>query len=114
MTSYRRGDLAAFEDAVAERIVQPPRSDARVEAVAELLAGLEEGDVLLADTHAVAGAWVAPLARLAPLHREGAEAPELDPVTARQRRGDLVEDRADDAFDVALIEVPITFSQALD
>src|SRR5258708_28582523 len=56
----------------------------RIQAVAELLAGLEERDVLLVDAHAVAGARVAPETRIAALHREGAETSELDAVAPRQ------------------------------
>src|SRR5207248_1499493 len=44
-----------------------------VEAVAQLLAGLEKGDVLLGDLNAVAGARVAPDAGIAALDRKGAE-----------------------------------------
>jgi hypothetical protein len=63
-----------------------------VEPLAQLLAGLEEGDVLLADMHAVAGARVAAQPRFAPLHLEGTEALQFDAVAPRQRGRDLVED----------------------
>ncbi len=41
------------------------------------------------------------------LHRERAEAAQLDPVAARQRAGDLVEHDIDDALDVAMEEMRI-------
>src|SRR5580700_8998198 len=85
-----------------------------VQAVAQLLAGLEERDVLLADLDAVAGARVAADARLASLDRERAKAAQLDPVAARQRPRDLVEDRGDDDLDIALIEVRVAFRKPLD
>src|SRR5712691_11673062 len=66
-----------------------------IEAVAQLLAGLEEGDVLLGDLDAVAGARVAPDAGIAALDRKGTEAAQLDPVAARQRRGDFIENGGD-------------------
>src|SRR5207237_1048070 len=88
----------------ARRLVQP---------VAQLLPGLEERDVLLGDLDAVAGARVAADTGVAALHREGAEAAQLDPIAARQGRGDLVEDRGDDDLDVALIEMRVGFGQPL-
>src|SRR5215213_5596103 len=54
-----------------------------------------------------AGARVAPGAGRPILDREGAEAAQLDPVAARHRGDDLVEDRVDDVLDVALIEMRI-------
>src|SRR5215469_13101478 len=73
-----------------------PMSRLMVEPVAQLLSRLEEGDVLLADRDAVAGARVASNTRVALLDRERAEAPQLDAIAARQRRGDRVEYRGDD------------------
>ena len=100
--------------ALRASIYPRPRSDALIEPFAKLLAGLVEGDVLLADVDANASARVAAFARVAPLHRERAEAAELDPVAARQSLSDLLEDRTDDPLDVVLIEMRITFGQALD
>src|SRR4051794_10575954 len=76
-----------------------------VEPLAQVLAGLEEGNELLGHRNGCAGARIAADARGAVLHREGAEAPELHPVAPRQRLDDLVEDDVDDALDVAVIEV---------
>src|SRR5690349_4711159 len=96
--------INAFTPAARLLRRRAPRNDARkgsvraaglVEAVAELLAGLEKWDVLLRDLDAVAGARVAPQARIAPLDREGAKTAQLDPVALRQSGGDLVKDRGD-------------------
>src|SRR3954451_4592361 len=78
-----------------------------VQAVPELLAGLEERDVLLGNLDAVAGARVAPDPCIAPLDRKRAEAAQLDTVAARQGAGDLVEDRGDDGLDIALVEMRV-------
>src|SRR5205823_6030856 len=82
----------------AARIRRRPRSPGRmvIQAVAQLLAGLEERDVLLRDRDAVASARVAADAGVAALHRERAETAQLDPVAACQRGGDLVENGVDD------------------
>jgi hypothetical protein len=72
-----------------------------VETVAQLLTGLEEGDVLLGDLDAVAGARVAPDPGIPPLDRKGPEAAQLDPVAARQRSGDLAEDSPKMAVTIA-------------
>src|SRR5258708_23674797 len=42
-----------------------------IEPLTQLLAGLEEWEVLLGNVHIDAGAWIAPDACLPPLHREG-------------------------------------------
>src|SRR5215469_8633235 len=85
-----------------------------VQPVAQLLAGLEEWDVLFADRDAVAGARVAANASVALLDRERPKAAQLDPITARQRRGDLVKNRGDDDLDIALIEMRVAFRKPLD
>src|SRR5258708_1360016 len=78
---------------------------ARVESIGQLLAGLEERNVLFGDVDAVAGGRVATDAGIAALDREGAEPAQLHPVAASQCGSDLVEDRGDDRLDVALVEV---------
>src|SRR5580704_1351386 len=85
-----------------------------IQPVAQLLAGLEERDVLLADVDAVAGARVAADSGVAAFDRERAEAAQLYPVAARQRRRDLVEDRGDDDLDVALVEMRVGLRKSLD
>src|SRR5690606_28902689 len=75
----------------------------RIQALAKLLAGLEERRLLGLDLNGLAGSRIAAGAGLAVLDRERAEAPQFDPVAARERLGDLVEDRRDDPLHVALI-----------
>ena len=76
-----------------------------VEPLAQVLAGLEERHELLATDTAAPVRGLRPTRGRAVLHREGAEAPQLHPVAARQRLDDLVEDDVDDALDVAVIEM---------
>lgn len=59
------------------------RSRLLVEPLAQLLAGLEERDVLFAHVNAFAGARIATYPRAAPFDREGAEAAQLNTVAAR-------------------------------
>src|SRR5690606_23555589 len=81
--------------------------DAAVQPVAQLLAGLEERHHLLLHRHGLAGARVAAAARIAELHREGAEAAQLHALALGQGAGDLLEDGRHDAFDVAVIQVRV-------
>jgi hypothetical protein len=60
-----------------------------VQSLAHFLAGLEERHRLLVHRHMRAGARIASGARRAVLDRERAEAAQLDPVAARERRRDL-------------------------
>src|SRR5512144_1678109 len=85
-----------------------------VQALAQLLAGLEEGHELVLDEDGVAGARIAALPGGAVLHREGAEAAQLDPVTASQRASYFIEHDVDDALDVALKQVRVGRSHALN
>src|SRR6266567_3192333 len=85
-----------------------------IEAVAQLLAGLEEGDVLFGDLHAVAGARVAPDSGIAALDRKGAKAAQFDPIAAGQRCADLVEDGGNDRLDIALVEMRVRLCEALN
>jgi hypothetical protein len=64
-----------------------------VQALPELLSGLEEGDVLLLDVDRFTGPRVAADPRRPALDRERAEAAQLDTIATLQRRGDLVEAR---------------------
>ena len=73
---------------------------AAIDPLAQFLAGLEERHRLLVHRHRLAGARVAPGPGVAPLHREGAEAAQLHPLAARQRAGDLIEDRRHDQLDI--------------
>src|ERR1700686_3385501 len=78
-----------------------------IKPLAHFLAGLEERHAFLVDGDMGAGARIAAGARRALLHRERAEAAQLDPVAARHRRDDLVENGVDDVLHVALVEVRI-------
>src|ERR1700728_3321529 len=78
-----------------------------IEPLAHFLAGLEERHALLIDRDVGAGARIAPGAGRTPLHREGAEATQLDTVAVRHRRDYFAENRVDDVLDVALIEMRI-------
>src|SRR5215467_12167530 len=98
----------------AKRGPSDPRSSGPViEAGAHFLAGLEEGNVLLGDLHALASTRITALPRFAALHRERPEAAQFDAVAARQGVGNFIENRSDDALDVALIEVWVALSQML-
>jgi hypothetical protein len=90
------------------------RAGGLVEAVAQLLAGLEERDVLFGNLDAVARARVAADPGVAALHRKRAEAAQLDPVAACQGRGDLVENGGHDRFDIALVKVRVGFRESLN
>ena len=59
------------------------RSGCLVEPLAQLLAALEERNVLLGHLDAGAGARIASDSCLAPPHREGAEASQFHPVVMR-------------------------------
>src|SRR5262245_56896665 len=85
-----------------------------VEALAQVLTGLEERHELLGHGHGGAGAGIAADAWGAMLDSEGAEAPELDPVAARQRLDDLVENDVDDTLDVSVIEMLVGRGNPLD
>src|SRR5262249_18185479 len=76
------------------RVVRRPRL--AVDPQTQLLPDLEEGHALRVHGHERAGLRVAPLAGLALLHHEAAEAADLDPLAAHQRLGEAVEDLVDD------------------
>src|SRR5262245_32045365 len=78
-----------------------------VQALAHFLAGLEERHRFLLNRDMGAGARIAPHARRTVLHREGTEAPQLDPIAARHRGHDLTEYRVDDVLHVTLIKVRV-------
>src|ERR1700730_11526512 len=74
-----------------------------VEALAHLLAGLEDRHGFAIDRYMRACSWVAAGASRTILDRKRAEAAQLHSGSARQRRHDLAQDRIDDVFDVALV-----------
>jgi hypothetical protein len=121
--SIRRGLLRKLSTRIGGTRRSKPRltglglsanSDLGIEPLAQLLAGLEEGNVLLRNLHAGASTRVAADAGLAAFHRKSAEAPQFYPITAREGGRDLIENCSDDALDVALIEVRIDLSESLD
>src|SRR5882757_9165979 len=87
--------------------------DRAVEPLAHFLAGLEERHGFLVDRDVGAGARVAPGPRRAVLDGEGAEAAQLDAVTARHRGDDLAENGVDDVLDVALVKMRVLRRDAL-
>src|SRR3546814_17560831 len=109
----RRPPRSTLTDTLFPYTTLSRSGSAGVQALAQLLARLEIGHDLLRDGNRLAGARVAPDARAALLDREGAEAAELDPVAARQRRRDLVQYRRHDALCIALQPMRIAFGQPL-
>ena len=95
---------------------QAPASGAAVavQPFAHFLARLEERDALLIDRHMGAGTWIAAGARRAVLHRERAETAQLDPVAARQRSDDLIEDRVHDILDIPLVKMRVVLGDTLN
>jgi len=85
-----------------------------VEPIAQLLSGLEERRVLLADLNAVTGARVAADAGIAKPDRKRAEAAQFDTITAGHGGGNLVKDSANDYLNVALIEMPVSLGQPVN
>ena len=61
-----------------------------------------------------AGARIAAGAGRTMLHRKCAETAQLDPVAARQRRDDLIEDRVHNVLDIPLIEMRVVLGDALN
>src|ERR1700682_2852369 len=87
---------------------------AAVQPLAHFLAGLEERDALLVDRHMRAGARIAAGAGGTMLHREGAESTQLDPVAARQRGDDLIENRVHNVLDIPLVKMRVVLGDALN
>src|SRR5579859_6170 len=85
-----------------------------VQPLAHFLAGLEEWNALLVDRNMGAGARVAAGPRRTMLHGKRAESAQLDPVAARQRSHDLIENRVHDVFDIPLIEMRVVLGNTLN
>ena len=66
------------------------------------------------DRHVLPGARVAPRPCRAVLDRKRAESAQFHAVTAGERGHDLAQDRIDDVFDIALVEVRILSRNALN
>ena len=84
-----------------------------VQAVAELLAGLEERDVFLGDAYGVAGPRVAADAGIPALDRKCPEPAKFDAVAAGERRCYLVENCGHYDLDVALVQMRVSFGKPL-
>src|SRR4051794_1336260 len=78
-----------------------------IQPFAHFLAGLEERHAFLIDRHMSAGARIAARTGRPVLHREGAEAAQLNAITARQGGDDLAQNGIHDILDVALVEMRI-------
>jgi hypothetical protein len=61
-----------------------------------------------------AGAWIAACARRAVLDRKGAKTAQFNPITARQRSDDFIEDRVHDVLDIPLVEMRIVLGDTLN
>src|SRR5688572_14850844 len=85
-----------------------------VEALAQLLAALEERHVLGAHVDRGASAGIAAGARIAGAHGKRPEATKLHTSANFQGLDHPLEDHADDAFDVALREMRIFLGEAGD
>jgi hypothetical protein len=85
----------------------------RIEPLAQLFAGLEEGRPFGLDFHAIAGSRIAADPLVARLDRERAEAAKLDPVAVAQSVDDLLQYRVDDVLDVS-VRKNILLSNVLD
>src|SRR6185437_15670598 len=85
-----------------------------IEPLAHFLAGLEVRHMLLMNRHLGPGARIAASSRRAFLHRERAEAAQLDAITARHRGDDLAQNGVDDILDIALIKVRVLLGDLLD
>lgn len=85
-----------------------------VQPLAHFLAGLEERNALLIDGDMGAGARIAAGARGTMLHRESAEAAQLDAVTAREGRYDLFENRIHNVLDIPLVQMRVVLGDTLN
>src|SRR5438105_1810100 len=82
-----------------------------VEAFAKLFAGAEKRHALFTNRYGFSGARIAPLPRRPRFDREGAEAAQLHPVTARQSACDFLQNRGYDALNVAMIKMGIALRE---
>src|SRR5260370_4825326 len=80
----------------------------------EFLAGAEKRDLLGVNLDQLPGFGIAALPGATLLHRETAEAANLDPPPAHQRIGHRVEHRVDDGLALAMREAPPARQQFLD
>src|SRR5271154_1487708 len=104
--SYRHGAHSRIPSAgsVAGSRCLTARFFGAINFDSEFLARPEERDFLGIDADQLAGLGIAPLPRAPLLHRETAEAANLDPLTARQRVRHRVEHRIDYGLRLAMGE----------
>jgi hypothetical protein len=85
-----------------------------IQPLAHFLAGLEERNALLVDGHMCASARITPGAGRSVLYRESAEAAQLDAITARERRYDLLENRIHNVLDIPLVQMRVVLGDTLN
>ena len=61
-----------------------------------------------------AGTRIAPRARRTVLDRERAKTAQFDPVAARQRRDDLIENRVHNVLDIPLVKMRVVLGDTLN
>lgn len=83
-------------------------------ALAQFLTRAEINGVAGIYFHRAAIFGVAGRAGFALTDGKGAEAPKLHPVSTAKRRGDFIENNVYENFHIPLIEVRVTFAEALD
>jgi len=85
-----------------------------VQTFAKLFAGFEIGNLFLTDRDGIPGTRITPDTGIALFDGKCAKAAKLDPVATRKRISDLVKDRGNNPFNVALIEMRIHLGKAGD
>ena len=85
-----------------------------IQPLTHFLAGLEERNALLVDRDMSAGARIATGACGAVLHRESTEAAQLDAVSARKCRYDLLENRIHNVLDIPLVQMRVVLGDTLN
>lgn len=78
-----------------------------VQTIAELFTGFKERHKFLGNRDRCAGARITALTRGAVLDCKSPKAAQLNPITARQRIDDFVEDDVDDPLDIPVVKMRI-------
>jgi hypothetical protein len=87
---------------------------ARIEPLAHFFAGFEKRYGLGVHLHLFAGAWVAANTRRSVFHRERAKATQFNPVATGKRIRNGIKNSTDYVFNIALVKMGITLSNALN
>ncbi len=90
------------------------RSAVAVQPFTHFLPRLEEGYTLLINRYMGAGAWITAGASRPVFHGESTKSAQLDPVAARQRGDDLIQDGIHDVLDVPLIKMRVVLGDTLN